>query len=244
MCFRTQTPLPLRSTSFHTLFQNADIAAAPLYVTFPRASVVDFTRPFMNVSATFLTLRSTQHAHAKTPQDIVNDPNMYYGTLQVSTIMRAFKTTNHSLYRQIWQRMQSFSPHVFTNSNSEGIERVRSSNGRYAFIVPSDIGEYVAAQAPCDVTTVGSFLNERHFALAVPKDSVFLAKLNTALLYLEQTGFLRGLYKKWWFRDSPCVVSNNYSRSQLQSSNSHNSYSSCVNLALFCFMCSRILLLL
>ena len=195
----------------------------------------------MNISATLLRAKQTQHTqHINTLQDLIDDSDVIYGTLQVGTITRAFKTTNNTLYQRLWHKMQSFPPGVFTTTNKQGIERVRHSpGGRYAFIMPSDIAEYMSAQAPCDLETFARFLNDRHFALAVPQNSLFLAELNAALLHLEQTGFLHGLYRKWWFDSSPCVVSNSPSRSQLKSSNSNQCYSSCAYLAVLCLLVSR-----
>ena len=61
------------------------------------------------------------------------------GTLNKGIIVHAFKHTNDSDYKHIFQNMKDFSPSVFTDSNLEGIERARA--GGYAFIIPSTIGE-------------------------------------------------------------------------------------------------------
>jgi hypothetical protein len=56
-----------------------------------------------------------------------------------------------------------------TATNEEGIEKVRRE--KFAFILPDTIGEYVSQRAPCDLISVGRFLERRGYALAVPKQS-------------------------------------------------------------------------
>ena len=197
-----------------------------------RANVVDFTRPFMNISTTFL-LPATAYTHL--PQNsiahLLAQKQLTFGTLRNSHIARALRTTNDTLSRRLWRRLHSFGDDVMTSNNREGVERVRRSNGHYAFILPSDIGDYVKGMAPCDVRTFGRFLDTRHLALAVPKQSRLLPLLDKHLLELERSGHLRKLYNKWWFEHSECAgVSTSYS--QMTSRTSCGSYSFCYVIAL------------
>jgi hypothetical protein len=119
--------------------------------------------------------------------------------------------------------MTRFQPSVFTESNDEGIGLLRRPGERYAFILPHPIGDYVAGRPPCDLVTVGRFLAHRGYALAVPRISgrtteasslpsifgsavVDRAALNAALRTLADTGFIDGLYRKWWTPSSQCLT--------------------------------------
>ena len=98
--------------------------------------------------------------------------------------------------------MQRFDSLVLTETNEQGIARVRRD--KYAYILPSTIGEYINLRYPCDLVTVDSFLMNRGYALAVPRDSPLKDKLNKALRVLKKNGFLNRLYHRWWTSGSEC----------------------------------------
>ena len=54
--------------------------------------------------------------------------------------------------------MESQVPPVFVASYAEGIERVRSHKGRYAFLLEATANEYENTRKPCDTMKVGMFL--------------------------------------------------------------------------------------
>lgn len=91
---------------------------------------------------------------------------------------------------------------MLTTSNEAGIDRVRRD--KYAFILPHLIGEYIALQPPCDLTTVDSFLMNRGYALALPKGSSYLQPFNRALRTLRLSGVLDRLRDKWWAMHDDC----------------------------------------
>jgi hypothetical protein len=160
-------------------------------------------------------------------QDLIRQSDIRYGTLKRGVLVRAFRRTNVTTYRTAWRQMTRFRPSVFTETNDEGIERLRRPGEHYAFILPHPIGDYVANRQPCDLVTVGRFLAHRGYALAVPRmganargltrdpfsspSSIFgaavdRAALNTALRNLADTGFIEGLYRKWWTANTPCLM--------------------------------------
>ena len=125
-------------------------------------------------------------------------------------------------------------PDVLTNSNEEGLARVRGEHmtakftydslntlsinhpeihrrhintDKYAFILPDTIAAYITTRRPCDLQRVGKgFLMNRGYGLAVPKGSALLSYLNRALISLEADGTLHKLYTKWWSAGSQCDV--------------------------------------
>ena len=183
------------------LFQEADIAAAPLFVTANRARVVDFSFPFLQVEATVL-LHKSAHNTIKSVDDLVRQNHIHIGTLNTGLIVWSFKTSNNTLYKNMWKKMQSYNPSAFTASNEDGIDRVRK--GKYAFVIPNTIAEYVSLRKPCDLAMLEPFLMERHYAFAVTKWSPLLPAINKVLANLKQNGFLRRMYYRWWHYHSDC----------------------------------------
>lgn len=74
------------------------------------------------------------------------------------------------IYQTMWGFMMS-NPQNMANTTSEGIERVRSSKGKYAFLVESNIIEYENSVEPCDTFKVDRNLNTKGFGVATPKHS-------------------------------------------------------------------------
>ena len=116
-----------------------------MYVTRHRAEVVDFTDPFMNIHATILIKRprTGKPTPIHTVEQLVDQHTIRYGTVRTGIIVRSFRTSNTSISRLTWEKIKAFRPTTFTQTNEEGIHKVRTSNGRYAFILPDTIGSYM-----------------------------------------------------------------------------------------------------
>ena len=82
-------------------------------------------------------------------------------------------------------------------SNKEGIEKVISSAGKFAFFLESAGAEYATAQN-CGLTTVGGKINTRNYGIVTKRDSVYRKVLNIALLELMEEGVVKRLKQKWW----------------------------------------------
>lgn len=63
--------------------------------------------------------------------------------------------------------MESAKPSVFVQSNPEGIELVKKSNGLYAFLMESTTIEYVI-ERECDTTQIGGLLDSKGYGIALP----------------------------------------------------------------------------
>lgn len=62
-------------------------------------------------------------------------------------------------------------PHVFVDSYQDGIEKVRNSGGKYAFLIESTKNEYVNERRPCDTIKVGRNLDAKGYGIATPLNS-------------------------------------------------------------------------
>jgi len=186
-------------------FQEADIAAGPLYITERRRFAVDFTDPFMTVEASLLVRRPNGNGspvQVASAEDLLSQPDVHFGTLNRGFIHHALRAANDSVISELWARMQAPDTYAFTHSNSEGIERVRREN--FVFILPNKIAEYVSRRPPCDLMAVDNFLVKTGFGLALGKGSALTAKLNQALDLLARNGVLAMLYEKWWIVRGQC----------------------------------------
>lgn len=71
----------------------------------------------------------------------------------------------------MWNFMSTAHPGVFAKSVEEGVARVRSAKGKYAFFLESVYNEYINNQDPCDTMQVGAPLNLKGYGIASPKNS-------------------------------------------------------------------------
>ena len=210
---------------FFILFQEADIGAAPIYITEHRAKVVDFSLPFLTVQATVLLRKPPigQPLWIKTVTDLLDQSEIKYGTLNTGLLLWSLRNTNDSALKLIYRKMTRFYPSVFTESNEEGIQRVRDE--KFAFILPSTIGEYISQKPPCDLITVDKFLLNQGFGLVVEKNSPLLTILNNALHKLRDNGFIDRIFQKWWTKKSDCVGIKSSSMFSANKSSNQKSFS-------------------
>lgn len=82
----------------------------------------------------------------------------------------SFKKSQISLYNKMWEFMNS-RKHVFVHTYDEGIRRVRTSKGKYAFLIESPKNEYINEREPCDTMKVGRNLDAKGFGVATPLGS-------------------------------------------------------------------------
>jgi len=204
--------------------QRADVAAGPLYVTEQRRRDVDFTKPFMTVHATLLLRRppSGVAVPVKSIEDLVSQSEIKYGTMSRGIIPRAFRRTNDTTMSALWRTMQRSKSALLTATNKEGIERVRRD--KYGFILPDVIGEYVAKRKPCDLVTVGHFLMQRGYALALRRHSPYLAAFNHAIETLRKAGTLDILRQRWWAGRHECPLGDSTVHYYSQMSSLHSGY--------------------
>lgn len=74
------------------------------------------------------------------------------------------------LYSKMWEFMNSRKD-VFVQSYEEGIEKVRTSKGKYAFLLESPTNDYINEREPCDTIKVGRNLDAKGFGVATPLGS-------------------------------------------------------------------------
>lgn len=175
-----------------------------MFITEQRLRAVDFTRPFLIIQATLIYKKPPEGIPLDftSVEDLVNKPYIRYGTLNRGIIRRSFRHTNVSLYKTMWEYMRAYEEDLLTSTNDEGISRVRKET--YAFILPNAIADYVARRKPCDLVLIDNFLLKSGYGFAVPKRSALLPYINRALDILDQNGFIKRMYNKWWVEKGDC----------------------------------------
>ncbi|CAI9733262.1 glutamate receptor-like isoform X1 [Octopus vulgaris] len=154
--------------------------------------------------AAFLTVERMS-TPIESAEDLAKQTEIEYGTLRSGTTEAFFKTSKVAVYERMWAYMTSKTPSVFTDKIDEGINRVRQSNGKYAFLVESATNDYINNRYPCDTMKVGSNLDSKGFGIATPAGSDLGDKLTLAVLKLREDGELDKLQKFWWVEKGQCT---------------------------------------
>ena len=97
----------------------------------------------------------TQVAPINSADDLAGQTEIEYGALDGGSTVQYLKNSKISVYSRMWEFMSS-RPYVLTKSTKEGIQRVRESKGKYAFLIESSTNEYVKEREPCDTIKVRS----------------------------------------------------------------------------------------
>jgi hypothetical protein len=146
-------------------------------------------------------------------EDLVDSPDVKFGTVTSGATMNFFKTSKIALFRQMWDQMNRFESDVFPKSTKDGIKKVRDEKGKYAFIMESAMAKYAVSERPCDLTVIGEPLAERRYAFGVQKGNPSLRNnLNDAIVRMKNNGELVQLQQRWFSGECPKQSSNIDSR--------------------------------
>ncbi|XP_038055628.1 glutamate receptor 2-like isoform X2 [Patiria miniata] len=131
--------------------------------------------------------------------DLVDQTTITYGILKSGSTETFLKTSTVPVYRHMWEFMANSEDSPFANTTEEGVERVRKSNGKFAFLLESAMNDYYSQQPPCNTVRVGNLLDSKSYGIGVNKQLVDVRELVTlAILELQEQAILTRLEKKWW----------------------------------------------
>ncbi|XP_041463954.1 glutamate receptor 2-like [Lytechinus variegatus] len=155
--------------------------------------------------AAFLTTQSMQ-SPIKSAEDLAAQTKIQYGVHKGGSTVEFFRKSSHPLYRKMWSFMANTEPSPLAESTEDGVNRVRESDGKYAYLLESKMNEYRETQKPCDTMAVGDPIGTSSYGIAVSKHLVELQKeLTVAILELRERDILRRLEEKYWVNRSQCV---------------------------------------
>jgi len=164
-------------------------------------SLVIFSSYVLNM-AIFVTFDTQQTINSA--EDLTKQEDVQYGLVNSSSTSQFFKNTYHPVYSRMWNFMNSWGSNVFVKNTLEGFNRVKESNGKYAFILESTMNEYYSQRFDCSTVKVGEIFGLKDFGIAFPKGSYLKDSINMALLTLKEDGYLEYLKYKWWEGRSKC----------------------------------------
>uniref|UniRef100_A0A8C6M5I8 Glutamate receptor n=1 Tax=Nothobranchius furzeri TaxID=105023 RepID=A0A8C6M5I8_NOTFU len=153
--------------------------------------------------AAFLTVERMV-SPIESAEDLAKQTEIAYGTLDSGSTKEFFRRSKIALFDKMWQYMKSAEPSVFVKKTSEGVQRVRKSKGKYAYLLESTMNEYIEQRKPCDTMKVGGNLDSKGYGIATPKGSPLRNAVNLAVLKLNEQGLLDKLKNKWWYDKGEC----------------------------------------
>ena len=144
--------------------------------------------------AAFLTVERMDNP-IQSADDLAKQTKVLYGCLKSGSTRAFFQRSNYTTYARMWSFMESRRAETLLDSNSKGVERVKK--GDFAFLMESTTIEYTV-ERNCDLSQVGSLLDQKGYGIATQQDSPYRALLSEAILTLQERGVLHKLKDRWW----------------------------------------------
>jgi len=183
--------------------ESADMAAGPITIYPAREEAVDFTDPYMDFGTTIMIKKPADGADppVNNAEELAGQSEIAYGAVRHGSTQDFFKNSEDQTYRTMWTYMTNH-PDDQVGSVADGVQKVRDSNGRYAFIMESSSADFWTNKKPCDLMTVGGRLgDDYHYGLATRNGDALRDQLNDALNHFKQNQELEALRNKWWNPD-------------------------------------------
>nr|1YAE_A Chain A, Glutamate receptor, ionotropic kainate 2 [Rattus norvegicus]1YAE_B Chain B, Glutamate receptor, ionotropic kainate 2 [Rattus norvegicus]1YAE_C Chain C, Glutamate receptor, ionotropic kainate 2 [Rattus norvegicus]1YAE_D Chain D, Glutamate receptor, ionotropic kainate 2 [Rattus norvegicus]1YAE_E Chain E, Glutamate receptor, ionotropic kainate 2 [Rattus norvegicus]1YAE_F Chain F, Glutamate receptor, ionotropic kainate 2 [Rattus norvegicus] len=218
----------------------ADLAVAPLAITYVREKVIDFSKPFMTLGISILYRKPNgtnpgvfsflnggslvprgserMESPIDSADDLAKQTKIEYGAVEDGATMTFFKKSKISTYDKMWAFMSSRRQSVLVKSNEEGIQRVLTSD--YAFLMESTTIEFVT-QRNCNLTQIGGLIDSKGYGVGTPMGSPYRDKITIAILQLQEEGKLHMMKEKWW-RGNGCPEEESKEASALGVQNHHH----------------------
>ncbi|XP_074604741.1 glutamate receptor 1-like isoform X2 [Brevipalpus obovatus] len=136
-------------------------------------------------------------------EDLSRQTDVEYGLLRDSSTQEFFKRSNIDVYKRMWDYMRQRT-HLLVDSYKQGIQRVRDSKGKYAFLIESTQNDYTNERQPCDTMKIGRHIDSKGYGVGTPLNSPLRVRLNLEILNLKENGILQKLENKWWYDRSEC----------------------------------------
>ncbi|XP_064637978.1 glutamate receptor-like isoform X2 [Lineus longissimus] len=165
--------------------------------------------------AAFLTVERMS-APISGADDLAKQTEIKYGMVASGSTQEFFKTSQLPTYQRMWTFMKSNAEEVFPPTTQAGVEKVRDSNGKYAFLLESTMNEYMNQQEPCTTMRVGSNLDSKGYGVATPFHSDLRDHVTLAVLEAKENGDLHKLEQKWWYERSLCDLGKGSTKDALQ----------------------------
>lgn len=144
--------------------------------------------------AAFLTVERMDNP-IQSADDLAKQTKVLYGCLKSGSTRSFFQRSNYTTYARMWSFMESRRAETLLDSNGKGVERVKK--GDFAFLMESTTIEYTV-ERNCELSQVGSLLDQKGYGIATQQDSPYRAVLSEAVISLQEKGVLHQLKDRWW----------------------------------------------
>ncbi|XP_066274398.1 glutamate receptor ionotropic, kainate 2-like isoform X2 [Branchiostoma lanceolatum] len=138
----------------------------------------------------------------QTPEQLVADRLMPYGTYEGYTLLKFLKNTTLPPFRAMGKYIEEHSDTAILKSKDEGLRR--ASEGNFAFIGDPNFG-YVLQNKWCNLTLGSAPFFKSMIALPFPAGSPFIEPINRALMELQDEGIMDNLRSKWLEKTGKCM---------------------------------------
>ncbi|CAG2102079.1 unnamed protein product, partial [Medioppia subpectinata] len=135
--------------------------------------------------------------------DLAKQNVIKYGLLRNSSTQTFFKESQNPAVSRMWATIEARDD-LLVDTYSEGVKKVRESDGQYVFIMESPANDYLNDRQPCNTYKVGKHLNIVEYGIALPRGSPLRDKVNLAILMLKDKGVITMLKDRWWRDRSQC----------------------------------------
>ncbi|KAL8593605.1 hypothetical protein ACOMHN_039532 [Nucella lapillus] len=166
--------------------------------------------------AAFLTVERML-TPVESADDLAKQNLIAFGLVEGGSTRKFFETSQVATYQSMWNYMNSATPPVIVRTVEEGVERVRHSKGRYAFLIESSMNNFYNNRKPCDTVRVGGDLNLEGFGVATPTGSDLKEMISYATLKMKEDGTLHRLETKWWYEKGECGSNTGHRESKKRS---------------------------
>jgi len=147
--------------------------------------------------AAFLTVETLERP-IESVEDLTAQDEIWYGAMNGGSTASFFEDSNDPVYQKVWQFMSGVhSSEVMLGGNSEGVEKVEDSNGKYAYFMESASIQYLKERR-CKLSQVGGLLDSKGYGIATRKGTPYKTLLDNAILTLKEDGTLHKMKVTWW----------------------------------------------
>ncbi|XP_033110440.1 glutamate receptor 1-like isoform X2 [Anneissia japonica] len=156
-------------------------------------------------------------AFIRTAKDLLEQIEVNYGCVKEGSTYDFFKNSTDPDYQRIWGYISTAYPDPLVDFVSDGVRRVRESNGEYALLAESAILKYEAYRKPCDLLITDGFITRSMYGFAVQAGSPLRDQLSYAIEKLFEDGTMDKLEDRWFGYTSDCEKETLWERQGLYS---------------------------
>ncbi|XP_071964150.1 glutamate receptor 4-like [Antedon mediterranea] len=165
-------------------------------------SLIMLTSYFANLSDYMRV--NKQQAFYQTARDLLRQTDIVYGCVEDGSTYAMLENSQTGDLHSMFEYMFTSIEHPYVSDVGSGVERVRESNGKYAFIADTALMLNAITDEPCNVYLIPQAIGTSRYGLAVQSGSPLRDQLSYAIRLLRERNVLEELKAKWLQPKSEC----------------------------------------